>query len=268
MRKSILFFLAMATLADMESGAEVVYQNSKDNPAEPEVSYDSRFEFGDEITLEGSERWITGFKFEYYADFNPTGDETARLRFYANDGSYGENASRMPGTLLLDSGDFTLESGYKTAGMEGLAFEVPGSFTWTIEFKGLDESERAGLLIDENVEIGSSDNSFWENRPEGWREVELPGYAANYIALVTAEYGPPEIVPGSLQISKGSASLEIETVPGRFYTLEYSDRVGGVWQPVNSEAVQATAETLVLSDTGAGEAEIRFYRVRETQSAG
>lgn len=263
--RNLLPLVAGMFLASAFTQAEIVYQNIKDDSNEPETSYDAPREFGDQITLSGTDRWISGFSFEYYADFTPTGDETARLRFYANDGPTGANPSATPGTLLLDTGDFSIQSGYKTARLNDFRLLVPDSFTWTIEFNGISETERAGLLIDENVNIGSSNSTFWEKREEGWRSLTLPGLSANFIAQVIV---PPAVVSGSLQIEGGVATLEVEAIPGRVYTLQYKNDLNGLWQNVSGSQVQASSDTVVLQDPGAGAASMRFYRVRETESAG
>src|SRR5262245_57087681 len=61
----------------------VVYETS--------TNYSGKFnqslnEYGDEIILFGNKRVITQFQFEYFSAFVPSGDEIARVRFYANTG--------------------------------------------------------------------------------------------------------------------------------------------------------------------------------------
>src|SRR5689334_20514961 len=61
----------------------VVYEDSG--------SYSGKFnlsanEYGDEIILLGNAHFVTKFQFEYVGNFTPQGDESARLRFYANSG--------------------------------------------------------------------------------------------------------------------------------------------------------------------------------------
>lgn len=250
--------VAGVILASVCTHAGLVYQNGKD-PVEPETAYYSGLEFGDEITLAGSDRWISGFSFEYFAEFAATGDETARLRFYANDGPTGENPSATPGTLLLDTGQFSIQSGYKTARVLGLDFQIPDSFTWTVEFSGLSETERAGLLIDETVEVGSSESDFWEKRQEGWRSLTLPGLSANFIAQVIVA---PEL--SFVELQGGVATIEVSAIPGRFYTLQFKNSISGVWQHVAGSQVQASGDTVLLEDPGAGSSSMRFYRVQET----
>ena len=85
---------------------------------------------GDEVTLIGPERWVTEFMFGY-GNLNGSGDETAHIRFYLNDGPGGQ-----PGTLLNDLGVYKLDKvvlGNLT--INGLSILIPGdTFTWTVEW--------------------------------------------------------------------------------------------------------------------------------------
>src|SRR5688500_713887 len=117
------------TLAQLRG--EIVYDNSEN----PEGKFNnSTLESGDQVRLAGESRIITEFAFEYFASFTAQGDETARVRFYSNDGADLEGL-KTPGTLLYDSGSFTIASGYRTIrGSELELFVNADTFTWTIEF--------------------------------------------------------------------------------------------------------------------------------------
>src|SRR5688572_169813 len=109
---------------------EIVFDNT--------TTYTGKFfastnEFGDQLFLGGSERTVTEFAFEYFGAFTAGGDETGRLRFYAHNGpelSPGFADSRMPGTLLFDSGLFPINPGFNSKGFVGLDVPVPDTFTW------------------------------------------------------------------------------------------------------------------------------------------
>ena len=91
-------------------------------------------EYGDQITLGGTNRLIDDFKFAFWlasaSVFN--GDETARIRFYAND------SSGAPGTVLYDSGAvaFTPAVGDNYITLSNLSVLVPDTITWTVLFGG------------------------------------------------------------------------------------------------------------------------------------
>src|SRR5688500_19074757 len=101
------FALGLAAFFAHAAPAEIIYDNSTTF----EDSFnDSRLETGDEVNVAGTARFITGFAFEYFAEFTPTGDETARVRFYEMNGTPGANPFATPGTLFYDSGTFGISS--------------------------------------------------------------------------------------------------------------------------------------------------------------
>lgn len=125
------------------------------------------FEYGDQITLAGTERMVTDFSF-YYTKINEGNDPNARVKFYANDGINGR-----PSTVLYDSGKLALQQGtgdfsYK---LSGLHIEAPNTFTWGIlfgdEYPLLGEGTYfiqpflAFLKTSDTPVVGSSENYFW-----------------------------------------------------------------------------------------------------------
>lgn len=254
--------LAVWTASCAVSFGAVVYDNSTNYLG---FSHDSTLEYGDEIVLGGSERWITEFAFEYFASFTETGDETARLRFYANDGPLGANATETPGTVLYDSGIFDISTGYRTVHAEGLGFEVPDRFTWTVEFSGLAEGERAGLLFYDPPGVGSSEPDFWQKEDGAWHLLEFPSLVANFAAQVTATNVPVQTVEIlSVTVQNGVATIQASATPGRYYTLEYIGAVGQPWRRTATPRIQADATTITLQDPQAWDPPNRFYRVKET----
>ena len=112
-------------------------------------------ELGDQITLAGTERLVTEFLFGYAGNFIQDGDESAVIRFYANDGPGGE-----PGSLLFVSRTIGLIpsalSG-RDVTLTGLSVLVPTTFTWTIDVTGLLQSglDQAGPTYANPPTIGS-----------------------------------------------------------------------------------------------------------------
>ncbi|MDX1952074.1 MAG: hypothetical protein SFY81_07800, partial [Verrucomicrobiota bacterium] len=93
-----------------QTTAEIVYDNSSNNLGKFETE---RLEYGDEINLGGVARTLTDFSFRFYAQIQSfQGDESARVRFYANDGPRLGNDYIMPGTLLWESPFFTVVQGF------------------------------------------------------------------------------------------------------------------------------------------------------------
>lgn len=129
----------------------------------------SSSEYGDEITLAGTERTVTAFEFVYFGSFAADGDETVRVRFYANDGDGGK-----PGSLLYDSGALSITppagGGSTGVALSALSVLVPDTFTWTLHFEGVDfTSESAGTNLYDPPTVGSSDPGFrWVRTVSDW----------------------------------------------------------------------------------------------------
>jgi len=119
-------------------------------------------EYGDDISLASGGRVVTAFSFVYYGSVptNLVSPGLWRIRFYRNDGVplYPEVAStEKPGTLLWDSGTYTVRPGYQTATIEVPKVTVPDRFTWTVEFYNLpqDADNGAGLVVSHPPTIGA-----------------------------------------------------------------------------------------------------------------
>jgi hypothetical protein len=142
-----LIVLPLGLLALVQTArADLVYNNSTNLvggvlnrfvPAWAGVNH----EVGDEIILSTPAGWpyasMTDFDFEYFG-LGGSGNETAQVRFYLNDGPGG-----APGFKFFDSGVFSL-AGFQTA--KGtmvfgpgdlLSVDLPSAFTWTVEFSGM-----------------------------------------------------------------------------------------------------------------------------------
>lgn len=241
--------------------AEIVYDNS--TTYEGQMN-DSQLESGDEIVLAGTSRLVTTVAFEYYAEFTPTGDETARVRFYSMDGAPGENPFATPGSLLYDSGTFSIESGFRTVNVTDIAIYIPGNkFTFSVEFSGVTEAERAGLLFYQPPTVGSSDAYFWERENGIWSAVVSDGTGNNFGAQVNAVAAPVAQYTIRARRENGTSVVEVAgATPGKAYTLEYKNSVNDIaWQ--QGPQARATASTLSLVDATAQGVRFRIYRVVE-----
>ena len=162
------FTCALVALSPIpHAKADLVYDNSLTylgegyNPGANEV--------GDEIILGPGSRTATNFTFEYYGlNFYAGGvtNEQAELRFYLNDGSGG-----APNTQFYDSGQFDIPETNRATLHFDLRFEdleLPDSFTWTVQFFGIDPGESAGLTLYSPPTIGTNYTDFWERDLAGW----------------------------------------------------------------------------------------------------
>jgi hypothetical protein len=144
-------------------------------------------EAGDEIILAGTDRWLTGFDFEYWGDNSVTpgtfaGAIQAQVRLYKNDGPlvppggppYGYPS---PGaTPFYDSGLFSLGSPTDRSTMVFTLADFPGGdplfipaddITWTVEFIGLGTGDSVGLDIYSPPVVGQGYSDYWQYNG-GW----------------------------------------------------------------------------------------------------
>lgn len=238
-------------------GAEIVYDNSENSEG---TFNDTRLEAGDQITIEGTERLLTEFAFEYFAGFQSTGDEMARVRFYYNDGADLQGL-RKPGTLFYDSGPFSVESGYRTIRGVDQALLVPSdTFTWTVEFTGVTAEESAGLLNYDPPTIGSSGDFFWQKVDGDWQAVASEGSGNNFAARFFAEQA---LTIRRIGHQAGTATVTASSIAGRGYALEFTRSLGDpVWRRTGG-TIRATGNQVTLQDPHAAGDPRRFYRVIE-----
>jgi hypothetical protein len=199
--KKLAVVLAVLTAAAVTTArAQMELSSSYLNAANPlGISHSmGGLEFGDRITMSGPTGWwpLTDFYFEYFSQLTPAVGKEAVFRIYANNGPVTDKSfgKPTPGSLLFDSsiiGPIPLEAGYKTVEIHGggQSVLVPQSYTWTVEFKGLGQSESAGLLVNGGPEVGESAGDFWARDAQGdWGVylIDNGNIAANFTARAVA----------------------------------------------------------------------------------
>ncbi len=208
--KTAILRATVLVAASLSCGASALASTVYENSASPPDKFYAPagingIEFGDEIRLAGTDRLVTEFQFEYFLKLGASGNEQGRLSIYSQDGpniTQGSASAIAPGTLLYDSGNFSLASGYETYISPALSFQAPNTLmTWAVTFSGLDAGEDVGLLLSDTPQVGSSFKDFWQRDSNGnWGFFEVDGGAtkANFVAKVTAV---PE--PGTLALLVG-----------------------------------------------------------------
>ena len=272
MKKLILLLGVLATLAaarfQASVNAGVVYDNtlSLNGPIRSSTN-----EYGDQIVLAGGtdERLVTGFRFGYWLTPEASGNETVRVRFYDNTAT---NSS--PGNLLFDSGAlpvFASVNGYSSY-QAAPGVIVPDTFTWTVQWDGIETDEKAALVFNNPPTIGQSTDAadggaYWERLDGVWtRRYNLnstpPG---NFYAQVVATNIPvtllPEVVtpPLSQEVTEGDSLAFTVTAAG-------TDPLYYQWQFNESDILDATNSSLRLDAITPARA--GGYRVIITNIAG
>lgn len=203
---SLLSTLLVVLVLASDADATTIYDNTTGSPTVG-VSAPEGFQFGDQITLAGTDRIVTEFDFIVArADPDPTGaGPLGWVRFFANDGAGGD-----PGTLLYDSGLITFILG--TNAVTGLSVAVPDTFTWTISIaQRFFYDPIVGLQMFDPPSIGSSDGGFFwvklspeVGSPPFFVKQNIPsGVPLNFGARVVAVSSPPSPRP----IPEASSSL-------------------------------------------------------------
>lgn len=180
--------------------ADTVYDNSV-NDLGIRFSAANGVQFGDEITLAGTSRYLTNFSFEYFGE-NFSGNETVTLRIYENNGPL-VNGVPSPGSIpLFTYAGFSIIATnratitYDQATLGG-GFLVPDTFTWTVEFSGIDGAgESAGLDLYGPVSVGSSFGDYWQLNGASWQLLSNSVTAISFGA--TAQATVPE--PGTMAL--------------------------------------------------------------------
>src|SRR4051812_24631125 len=106
--RALLPVLALIVSVLSAHGADIIYDNSDTGGTNVYYTTSASLEFGDEVMLGGTSRTMSQFLFEYYGDFAASGDETARVRLYKADGPLTAEGYLTPGTVLYDSGPFSI----------------------------------------------------------------------------------------------------------------------------------------------------------------
>jgi hypothetical protein len=214
---------------------------------ESSTNYSGKFnqllnEYGDEITLAGTARLVTQFQFEYFGGFTPSGDESARVRFYSNTGPAWHNNSDWitPAATPLFETIIPVGTGFNTATITVPYVKVPDTFTWTIQFFGITmtPNDTAGLLFYGVPILGKSFNDYWELLTAGWTPVKTGGVTNNFAAKVMAIDGIPASPNLSVSASGGNILVSWPaTVTGVY--LESRPAVdAGLWSPVYPQALR------------------------------
>jgi hypothetical protein len=196
--------IGLSIFATISARANVVYDNSttdlslRFNPGLAEV--------GDEISLLGGAATITNFTFQYWG-LSLGVSAQARVRFYANDGAPSPAGPLKPNSLLFDSDWFNVATterntlifdDFTTGALVPLTGELPGSFTWSVQFQNLGGGS-AGVDLYDPPTIGGNYNEYWDNDGvNGWQYRGTNSPNINFAARISAVPEPTVIGLGLL----------------------------------------------------------------------
>ena len=150
-------------------------------------------DMGDEITLAGTARTVTGFEVILLSPSQETilsstaTEPSLALTFWSNDGFDVDGHPGAPGTSLWEgsiSSDITLPMNVPTTVTFSVPdVVVPDTFTWTTR----GDSLSAGMAIYDPPTVGSSGDHYWDLYAGDWYPLNFNGDpVANFGARVTA----------------------------------------------------------------------------------
>jgi len=145
-------------------------------------------EIGAQVTLSGTQRYLSKLSVEYWGtnatQSNFTGQVTARVRFYLDDGPSPAASIHSPGTVFYDSGPQPIIATnrgalvlneFQLSAAVPLTGALPASFTWTVLFEGLGDGDSAGLNFYGPPVVGQSGAGYWILGTNGWTIQGQPG---------------------------------------------------------------------------------------------
>jgi hypothetical protein len=235
---------------------EIVYENAY---GEVTGQHPRAGEYGDELILARDGRKVVKFEFEYLGQFEPEGDETCVVRFYANDGEKLFEAPQ-PSTLLYESAPFTVFPEFNAAVLDDLDVEVPDSFTFTAEFSGFSgrSNDRVSLLLRNLISVGKSYDDFWAKSSKGWAPWRFNGDpVANFACRVTAEIDQ-SVKFKTLRGRSGKAPILTVKGPRDQSAIVYASNDMKEWQPIALEVLKNREFTII--DGNAEPNAPRYYR--------
>jgi hypothetical protein len=194
----------------MPLSAATIYDNST-------TDLSTRFDpgtsqVGNEILLAGTDRYLTGFSFEYW-ELNTSGSQVqADVQFYLNNGTLF-NGYAMPGsTSFFDSGWFNVSATDRSTENLSVAdfpSDLPlflplangeSNMTWTVQFRGMQTGlDSAGVDLYGPPTVGSAYGDYWQKTGlNTWALMNnsaFPSLASDFAAVMTV----PE--PSSMALS-------------------------------------------------------------------
>jgi hypothetical protein len=263
LRKICSVLAAITVSCAVRASAQTVLYDDLEGSSDYAVNFSTGpVEVGNDITLAYPNAIATNFNVQYFftATNGVSGNETAQVRFYLNDGAL-VSGTPSPGTKVYDSGVFNLNilpaNGVTPRSI--LAFDLMASggnamnltnpltsLTWTIQFNHLSASESAGLTIYDPATAGGNHPTYWQNDGTGWQLEQVAGNPSNFGAQV---YGTiPQL--STLTLPGGNAQVTFPGVPGYKYVVQRSTDLTATtgWKSISTNST-STDVVFTVTDT-------------------
>ena len=147
-------------------------------------------EVGNQVTLGGTNRYLSRLAVEYWGTNSEQGQfegpVSMRVRLYANNGPTNMAGwPAAPGTVLYDSGPVGITAQargvvelkqFQVGTAVPLAKRLPESFTWTVQFEGMNSNDAAGVSLYGPPVAGEVADGYWIQTNGVWNWQEGGGY--------------------------------------------------------------------------------------------
>lgn len=138
------------------------------------------------------------FSFTYWGN-NFSGNEQMNVHFYLNDGNGG-----APGSLVWGSGWFDVPQTQKSQVIFNEDFSLSlntSTLTWSVELRGLENGESAGLWLFSPPVIGNNYTDYWLKTNGNWELRLNPNINLDFEAKFGAQAQPAPIVEISGEVN-------------------------------------------------------------------
>ena len=219
----LALFVIPLLLTPVGANAELLYDNTNTGfhyyaPMYRSTAPGTVLEYGDEITLGGTDRFVNSVELPFALVTIPaftTGSIDLLLSFYKNDGAGGQ-----PSTLIwsnsYDNLQLTGPGNEYLFNLSVPAVTVPDSFTWTVVASDLQSSTaltffNSGLLIYDPPTVGTSGDFVWQKSAEVWEKGIYSGgttpLPSNFGIKISSDTAPVPEPATMLLLACGLAGL-------------------------------------------------------------
>jgi MYXO-CTERM domain-containing protein len=166
---------------------DTLYQDTA-NPSGQVMNLGNNQQVGEQVWLgPTAPEYLTNFSFQYYsAAATYSGSVQMDVRLYANDGTLFNGYAR-PGTVLFDSGNFTLANPWSVNGTNSATvvfqlsdllsgttplnqnLSLPTNFTFSVTVSGLSGADAVGLPIFGPAQVGWNAGDYWYDVSGNWQ---------------------------------------------------------------------------------------------------
>lgn len=221
--KAITAVVGIVLAGNVGVRGDTLYQNTV-NPSGQVMNLGNSQQVGEQIWLGPTvPEYLTNFSFQYYSPaLTYSGNVQMDVRLYANDGTTF-NGYATPGTVLFDSGNFTLANPWSVAGTNSATvvfqlsdllsgtipldqnLSLPTNFTFSVTVSGLAGGDIVALPIFGQAQVGWNAGDYWYDVSGNWQLLTNGpvAFGAQFLGQTTPTPEPSVLALGAL----GAAAL-------------------------------------------------------------